>query len=263
MTSQPRREEYIIGSDIYTKVYSKEGDVQFLKNDKTLDLMTWNQEINEFQSMSLKHHHGNPIVRWIDHNRRKGFLRFVDVKPSDIVADIGCETGYMSVELLKRGREIICVDIDSNLLEKARQRVGSQRASFVVSDIQDINLPSFSVDVAVASEILEHLPAPEKGIKEIIRITRPGGKVFISVPNDVLVLIVKRILRILRMTWILGRLNESLAIGHIHVFRKRDLIRLIQRENLMIERIKYHLPFYLNIFVQLRRFENEQDIKEN
>jgi len=53
MTSQPRREEYIIGSDIYTKVYSKEGDVQFLKNDKTLDLMTLNEEINEFQSMSL------------------------------------------------------------------------------------------------------------------------------------------------------------------------------------------------------------------
>jgi 2-polyprenyl-3-methyl-5-hydroxy-6-metoxy-1,4-benzoquinol methylase len=238
---------------VFVKEYLPDGLVRFWKNDQPLDLQAWNWELNRFQSMTLKEQHPNPLVRWKEQHRRRGFLRMVDARPGEIVADVGCESGYMAEHLVARGCRVICVDVDPVLLELARQRIGPERAEYVVSDVQAIQLPDASVDVAIASEILEHLPSPDVGLRELVRITRPGGRIFLSVPNEPLVLAVKRMLRMTRLTFLLGRLSENLAIGHVQVFRKADLFRLCQTQGVVIRRISYHKPFCLNIFAHLRR----------
>jgi SAM-dependent methyltransferase len=246
-------ERYPIGSDLFVKEYLADGRVRFWKNDQLLDLEAWNRELNRFQSMVIKERHSNPLVRWQEQHRRQGFLRLVDARPGEIVADVGCESGYMAAALVVRGCHVICIDIDPASLELARQRIGPDRAEYVVSDIQAIQLPDASVDVAVASEILEHVPAPEAGLRELIRITRPGGRILLSVPNEPLILAVIQGLRAMRLTRLLGRLSENLAIGHVQVFRKRDLVRLCQMDGVAIRRIAYHRPSYLNIFAHLQR----------
>ena len=109
------------------------------------------------------------------------------------------------------------------------------------------------MDVAIASEILEHLPAPDVGLRELIRITRPGGQIFLSVPNESLILAIKQGLRAMRLTRLLGQLSEDLAIGHVQVFHRRDLVRLCRTDGVAIRRIVYHKPFCLNIFAHLKR----------
>jgi len=261
-----RTEEYRIGADVFVKEYltppsppgaggsAPTGEyVRFRKNGRLLDLEAWNRELNRFQSMAVKERHPNPLVRWKELHRRRGFLRMVDALPGETVADVGCESGYLAADLVRRGNHVICVDIDPALLELARQRIGPDRAEYVVSNICAIQLPDASVDVAIASEILEHLPAPGVGLRELIRITRPGGRIFLSVPNELLVLAIKRVLRALRLTCLLGQLSEGLAIGHLQVFRKEDLVRLCQMDGVVIQRIAYHAPFCLNIFAHLQR----------
>jgi len=248
-----RIEEYIIGDDLFIKEYLADGQVRFWKNNHSLDLAAWNQELNRFQSMTVKERHPNLLVRWKEQHRRQGFLRWVDAKPGEKVVDVGCETGYLAAELVARSCRVICVDIDPVLLELARQRIGPNRAEYIVSDIQAIQMPDASVDVTIASEILEHLPAPKVGLRELIRITRPGGRIFLSVPNEPLVLAIKRTLRMLRLTHLLGQLSDNLAIGHVQVFRKQDLIHLCQANSITIKRISYHPPFCLNIFAHLQR----------
>jgi 2-polyprenyl-3-methyl-5-hydroxy-6-metoxy-1,4-benzoquinol methylase len=248
-----RTEEYHIGSDLFVKGYLADGRVLFWKNGQPLDLETWNWELNRFQSMTLKEQHPNLLVRWKEQHRRHGFLRMVNARPGEVVADVGCESGYMAAALVARGCHVICVDIDPALLELACQRIGPNRAEYVVSDIQSIRLPDASVDVAIGSEILEHLPWPEVGLRELVRIARPGGRIFLSVPNEPLVLAVKRVLRALRLTRLLGQLSENLAIGHVQVFRRADLVRLCRMDGVAIQRIAYHQPFCLNIFAHLRR----------
>jgi 2-polyprenyl-3-methyl-5-hydroxy-6-metoxy-1,4-benzoquinol methylase len=253
MTELGRTERYHIGSDQFVKEYLTDGNVCFWKNDQLLDLEAWNRELNRFQSMAIKERHSNPLVRWAEQRRRQGFLRTVDARPGEVVADVGCESGYMAAALVARGCQVICIDIDPALLELTRQRIRSDQAEYVVSDIQAIRLPDASVDVAVASEILEHLPAPEVGLRELVRITRPGGRVFLSVPNESLILTIKRVLKALQLTRFLGPLSEDLAIGHVQVFRKRDLMNLCQINGVTIQRVAYHKPFCLNIFAHLRR----------
>jgi len=277
-----RREEYRIGADLFVKEYlpppsppgaggsAPTGEyVRFWKNGRLLDLEAWNRELNRFQSMAIKERHPNPLVRWKERHRRRGFLRMVETRPGEVVADVGCESGYLAAELVRRGNHVICVDIDPALLELARQRIatasttastrggarggGLKRAEYVVSNIEAIQLADASVDVVIASEVLEHLPAPEVGLRELIRITRPGGDIFLSVPNELLVLAIKKGLRALRLTCLLGQLSEGLAIGHVQVFRKIELVRLCQMEGVTIQRIAYHKPFCMNIFAHLRR----------
>ncbi|MDH4137612.1 MAG: methyltransferase domain-containing protein [Anaerolineae bacterium] len=253
MVQIAQTERYPIGSDLFVKEYLTDGRVRFWKNGQLLDLEAWNRELNRFQSMAIKERHSNPLVRWQEQHRRQGFLRLVDARPGEIVADVGCESGYMAAALVVRGCHVICIDIDAASLELARQRIGPNQAEYVVSDIQAIQLPDASVDVAVASEVLEHVPAPDAGLRELIRITRPGGRIFLSVPNEPLILVIKQGLRAMRLTRLLGRLSENLAIGHVQVFHKRDLVRLCQTDGVAIRRVAYHKPFCLNIIVHLQR----------
>jgi len=253
MSYEGRVERYQIGADLFVKEYLADGQVRFWKNDQSLDLEAWNRELNRFQAMEIKEQHSNPLVRWMEGHRRRGFLRMVDARPGETVADVGCESGYMAADLVARGCHVICVDIDPTLLELARQRIGPGRAEYVVSDIRAIQLPESSVDVAIGSEILEHLPSPDVGLRELVRITRPGGRIFLSVPNEALILKFKRTLRALRLMRLLGRLSEDIAIGHVQVFRKRDLVRLCRTDGVIIRRVAYHAPLCLNIFAHLQR----------
>ncbi len=250
--SAPRRETYAIGTDTYVKEYRAGERVRFLVNGEAVELADWNRRLNRFQSMALKEHHPNPLIRLKERQRRAGFLHFVDARPGEEVADVGCESGYLAVALAARGCRMWCVDIDPRLLDLARERIGDG-ARYVVSDICAIDLPDASVDVAVASEILEHLPDPSRGIAELIRITRPGGRVFVSIPNERLVLLLKAGIRRLGLRRVLGALSDTLAIGHVHVLGRKELVALCAVPGLEMDRIIRSKPFFLNVFARLRR----------
>lgn len=70
----------------------------------------------------------------------KRLQRLVDVIPkSDVLADVGCDHGYVGIEALKRGvaRKVIFVDISSQCLQKARTNCPTalqDNASFVCQD---------------------------------------------------------------------------------------------------------------------------------
>lgn len=56
----------------------------------------------------------------------------------------------------------------------------ANKAEFIYCDARNIELPDNSVDVAISSNVLEHLPDPQKGFDELVRITRPGGRIIFS-----------------------------------------------------------------------------------
>ncbi len=243
-------ERYKLGGMVFEKRYY--GDiVRFYRDTEELTISQWNEAINKFFSMDQKGHHPNPLVRWKEKHRRERFLRLIQVPAGGHVVDVGSESGYISEFLMKNARRLTCVDIDIRLLKLAESRLGHDQFQYVVGDVSALPFIEAFTDVAVAAEIIEHLPEPRRGIAELLRIIKPGGRLSVSVPNEPLVLFIKRWLRRLGLGRFLGRLSPNLAIGHLHVFTKR----LLQEQCTGIahvEQLFYHKPFCLNIFAVLR-----------
>ncbi len=103
------------------------------------------------------------------------------IKPEDWVIDIGCHKGEMTSQLAKAtsGR-VVGVDIAQHAVDYNRKH----RSEFVCyrMDAEQLGLPDGGFDVAILSEILEHVIDPEAAVREAERVTKPGGTIVISVP---------------------------------------------------------------------------------
>jgi SAM-dependent methyltransferase len=115
---------------------------------------------------------------------RQGFLSLVGIRAGMRVLDVGCGTGVVTRDIAARvGTRGAAVGLDPSrrLLDVARRRARSDRAggrlSFRVGDGLALPFPRASYDAALAVTVLLHVPAGDAIIREMIRVTRPGGRV--------------------------------------------------------------------------------------
>ncbi len=247
MAGVEREEKYHIEGHVFIKKYSGDS-VRFFCDGGEVDIVEWNRLLNENQPMSLLETHPNPLVRIKEEHRRASIAKLAKPVGGLVVADTGCERGHLAERLAGECGRLFCIDIDAAALDGARARLKDfQNIDYIVSDIKNIDLPDSSVDVCIASEVLEHLPSPGEGIAELVRITKPGGRIVISVPNELLVLRLKSIAASVGLGRSLGRLSSGIAVGHVQVFTKEKLRNLCEG-SITLTSLKYSSPFFLNIF---------------
>lgn len=108
-------------------------------------------------------------------------------RPGAKLADLGCGTGDDAGKLVGRvvpGGEVVGYDISAAMLEQARERHGDlPELSFVKMTSDKFDAPSDSFDGIRADRVLIHVPDPRATLQEMIRITRPGGRIVISEPD--------------------------------------------------------------------------------
>jgi SAM-dependent methyltransferase len=130
--------------------------------------------------------------RYAEHNRSERGAGFVFARPEREtlfkryvggpgrrVLDLGCRDGALTQAYLD-GNEVIGVDADREALaEAARLGIETHWADLD----QPLDLEDGSFDVVVAGELLEHLRDPQRLVREVRRVLRPGGTFVGSVPN--------------------------------------------------------------------------------
>jgi 2-polyprenyl-3-methyl-5-hydroxy-6-metoxy-1,4-benzoquinol methylase len=99
---------------------------------------------------------------------------------SGTLADIGCGTG--DLWRAARGHFSRCIGVDAVRYDGLPDDVEFAGADF---DRNRLPLENASVDAAAAVEVIEHLENPRAFCRELVRITRPGGWVVITTPNQV------------------------------------------------------------------------------
>jgi 2-polyprenyl-3-methyl-5-hydroxy-6-metoxy-1,4-benzoquinol methylase len=112
------------------------------------------------------------------------------VSSNAIVADLGCGSGAMLCEVLRvrPGWTGYGLDISEAAINYARRLAAHKgvgtRAQFQTGCLMHLPLASGSFDVVIASEVVEHLPHPERVFEEISRVLVPGGLLLVTVPAE-------------------------------------------------------------------------------
>ncbi len=135
--------------------------------------------------------------------------------------DIGCGEGIVLSEALKSGFKPYGLDIAYNL----HQSVDQTKIQFIKGNIFDANYQENHFSAIYMDSVLEHVDDPISMLKEMYRILKPNGIVFIIVPNeDSLINDTKKLLYTLMLKKSkYGRIKPFVPPYHINGFNNKSL----------------------------------------
>jgi len=239
--------------------WKKNGEgFEFYDGESSVDLEDWYEKVNQESLPSHVLESKNPVIRWEERRRRQRIVNLIlKSNPHEVIADVGCADGFLSKQLIPYCSKVYCIDLDTNMLELAKKKIASKKAEFIQSNAENIELPDNSVDVSFATHLLEHLPSPRKGLKELCRITKPGGSIILNLPNEKAVLFLKNVIKKLKLNFILGgEFSTELAPGHLHVFDKK-LLQNTAKGISIINELSYNPPLYTFMYARLIPMKKE------
>jgi ubiquinone/menaquinone biosynthesis C-methylase UbiE len=103
---------------------------------------------------------------------------FVQPEGGERVLDVGTGTGALALALAPLVREVVGVDREPALLEKAREQA-PENATFLEGDATALPFPDAAFDLTATVRTLHHVHRPELAVAELTRVTRPQGRVLV------------------------------------------------------------------------------------
>jgi SAM-dependent methyltransferase len=123
------------------------------------------------------------FTRIADTMRRSGeeLVAQLAVTPGMRVLDLGCGDGTTAIPAAQRGADVLGVDIATNLVAAGRRRartLGVDTVRFETGDARDLSwIPDDSFDAVHTFFGAMFAPEPHRVAAEMVRVTRPGGRV--------------------------------------------------------------------------------------
>ena len=112
---------------------------------------------------------------------RKRAVRYINSLPPARILEAGVGTG-ISLPAYDRKHDITGIDLSPEMLRKARERIhrrGLGNARVMEMDVCNLGFADHSFDVVVAMYVLTVVPDPERAMRELARVCRPGGQVIL------------------------------------------------------------------------------------
>jgi SAM-dependent methyltransferase len=170
------------------------------------------------------------------------------IGPGTTVIDVGCGAGRHSFEAYRRGADVVAFDQDAVELDnvatilramaEAGEAPPSAKAETVLGDALALPYPDRTFDCVIASEILEHVPADNAMIDELIRVLKVGGVLAVTVPRWLPE----------RLCWLLSEDYHNNDGGHIRIYRANQLRAKIAGRGLTLTHTHHahalHAPFW-------------------
>jgi SAM-dependent methyltransferase len=163
----------------------------------------------------------NPAIRWLTERwvaNLDGVFHRIAAEPGapQHALEVGCGEGVIADLLQRRWGEVVALDLPDAGLRAEWRRYPAPH--FLHADANALPFEDERFDVVVAAEVLEHLPDPERGLREMARVGR--RHLVLSVPQEPVVrssnLLAGRYLRDLGNT-----------PGHLNHWSRRGFVRFV------------------------------------
>jgi SAM-dependent methyltransferase len=112
-----------------------------------------------------------------------------DVRGCKRILDAACGNGRYTRFILRHADKdamVTAFDYSQGMLRRARNSLKGGRATHVAADITRLPYADASFDGVICGWVLEHLPDPQPGLKELARVLKPGGKLLLLTTEDTL-----------------------------------------------------------------------------
>jgi ubiquinone/menaquinone biosynthesis C-methylase UbiE len=122
------------------------------------------------------------------------FFSYLDVGPGSSILEVGCGLGDMAralAPLVGAAGRVVGVDNSETMIRHAQQRTSQDDGpvTFRRGDIMALDFPEAEFDRARVEQVLQHVAEPNRAVTELVRVTRPGGRVVALEPDwDTLVI---------------------------------------------------------------------------
>ena len=111
--------------------------------------------------------------------REEAFRAIAEVAPQNVL-EVGCGRGELAVRVADElGADVVAIDQSERMVELARAAGANAR----VADVQELPFDDSSFDCVVAAWMLYHVPDVDRGLAELERVLRPGGRL-VAVTNS-------------------------------------------------------------------------------
>jgi SAM-dependent methyltransferase len=109
-------------------------------------------------------------------------LATAGVPPGGRLLEIGCGAGNFLVQAAARGFDVTGLEYSPFAAERARKNLGD-RGRVLQGDIEIFGAERDAYDVCVLCDVIEHVRRPDKFVREIFRLLRPGGVLLVVTPS--------------------------------------------------------------------------------
>lgn len=149
--------------------------------------------------------------------------------------DVGCGPGAVVLAAQQAGWDAEGCDISRAFVEHARTTTGVRART---GTLESIRYADQSFDAVTLVEVIEHLYEPARTARELARIVRPGGLLYVSTPNEesIYQTLGNAYYRLRRRDWVVN-LSPTFDLFHLQGFSPRSLRYLLEHSHFTIEEI--------------------------
>ncbi len=187
--------------------------------------------------------------KWgINHNRHQTEIDRFEITALTIkgknILEVACGNGDLSIYLAKKGFNITGIDISKEGINQckvySKQEKTEKNTKFYVMDGTKLSFDNNSFDSVIFPEVFEHVSSTREFINEAVRVLKPNGKIFISVPDS------------LEIQW----------PGHIRFFTKETLSYELEQytNNICFYEMNYK-KWIICTFIPKNKIKTESKIK--
>lgn len=148
------------------------------------------------------------------------FLKNIIFKNNSLIIDNATGSGYMAIELAKKGYNVIAIDLTFAELVKLKQIVEKlklqKKILLVCASSEELPIKSNAAHGMVANAILEHLPNEKKAVQEIERVLKRKALLMLAMPIH--------LLYVWPFLWPVNIIHDR-RIGHLRRYTRTSILK--------------------------------------